>query len=364
LRLLFVSAYYRPHVGGIERFVETLATALAARGHEVTVLCCNTDGAPERELIDGVDVVRVPAWNGLERRLGVPWPVPAPRALLRALRRDADVVHAQDVLYATSLAALFRSRAPVVVTQHVGFVPQRSRLLDTVERTATRLVGPAARRATRIAALTDDVAAWIADTWGVAAEVFPVGVAPAQAQASRAEFGLPEARFVALFVGRDVAKKRLDVLLAAADPEAYELAVVTDRPLGERPGVRGFAFMPPDRLAALMSVVDAFVLPSVGEGLPISLQEAMAAGLPVVTTPGYGFSADDDVLAIQPEPASIREALRRLDADDALRARLGDRSRAIAGERFGLESFVDAYDALYRTVHSPVDTARGPLPRS
>jgi len=363
LRLLFVSAYYRPHVGGVERFVETLATALAARGHDVTVVCCNTDAAPARDRIDGVEVVRVPAWNGLERRLGVPWPVPAPRALLRALRRDADLVHAQDVLYATSLAALFRARAPVVVTQHVGFVPQRSRVLDAVERAAIRLVRPAARRAVRIAALTDDVAAWTRRTWGVDAEVLPVGVAPARAQASRADFGLPEDRFVALFVGRDVAKKRLDAVLAAAAPEAYELAVVTDRPLGALPGVGGFPFMPPDRLAALMSVVDAFVLPSVGEGLPLSLQEAMAAGLPVVTTPGYGFGPDD-VLAVEPEPASIREALRRLAADGALRARLAERSRAIAAERFGLEAFVDAYEALYRAVHRPVDAAGGPSAES
>jgi D-inositol-3-phosphate glycosyltransferase len=67
VRIALVTAYFRPHVGGVETFVETLAGGLAARGHDVTVVCCRTDArSPLRE--DGV--VRIPATNVVERRLG------------------------------------------------------------------------------------------------------------------------------------------------------------------------------------------------------------------------------------------------------------------------------------------------------
>ena len=84
MRVLLVSAYFRPHVGGIESFAELLARGLAARGHELTVLCCRTDpAAPPHEESDGYRIVRLPATNALERLFRVPYPVPSPAALAR-----------------------------------------------------------------------------------------------------------------------------------------------------------------------------------------------------------------------------------------------------------------------------------------
>jgi D-inositol-3-phosphate glycosyltransferase len=355
-----VTAYFRPHVGGIERFVEILAGGLADRGHDVTVLCCRTEReSPLREEVADYLIERVPASNRLERHLGVPYPIPEPlklRSALERLLRRVDVVHVQDALYASSIAALILSHrrgVPSVLTQHVAFVPQRTRWLEALERGAIATLGRSARLATLVATLNPAVATWVEERWGIAdVPVLPVGIpsrrdAASDRTAVRRFFGLAPDRFLALFVGRDVPKKGLDVFLAAAD-ESYELVAVTDRP---REGRATFLpFMSPGRLQELLGCVDAFVLPSEGEGFPISLQEALATGLPVVTTrqPGYDhYLSADDVLYVERDPAEVRGALRRLVEGGELRLRLSERSRAAAQRHFGMERFIDAYEEFY-----------------
>ena len=183
--------------------------------------------------------------------------------------------------------------------------------------------------------------------------MLPVGVAAPTApvldrSAVRRSFGLPADRFLALFVGRDVPKKGLDVFIAARDP-AYELVAVTDR-TANGDGVALVPFMDHDSLQALLSCMDAFVLPSEAEGFPVSVQEALAAGIPVVTTfqPGYErYLSPDDVLYVERDPAAVREALLRLVADQEFKERLAERRRNVARRHFSVDRFVDAYEELY-----------------
>lgn len=368
MRVLLVSAHFRPHVGGIETFTESLASELTARGHEVTVLCCRTD--PGSALSEDSDyrVVRVPASTLPERLLGVPFPIPSPQAMRRALRRElrhADVVHVQDVLYPTSVAAILagrRARVPTLVTQHVGFVPQGRRLLDSVQRVAHAASRPVARRATKVVSYNAEVAAWAKRRWGLdEVTVLPVGVATPSAgpSAARAALGLAPDRFVALFVGRDVPKKGLDLFLDAADP-AYDLVAVTNR-TGPDARATLVPFMPPEQLSYLLSSVDAFVLPSEAEGVPLALQEAMTHGVPVVATyaPGYASAFEvTDIAPVTRDAGSVRAALTRLVADPSERARLAARSRAIGASSFSLAAFVGAYEELYREL-AAVPRSRG-----
>ena len=353
MRVLLVSANFRPHVGGIERFTEILADGLAERGHEVAVVCCRYGDAPLEER-GGHTVRRVRATYALDERLGIPVPLPEPVALVRTLSdelRTAEVVHVQDVLYPTSLAALALARrrgVPSVVTQHVGFVPQDSRVLDVAQRGARATLGHALRLARVVTTYNPDIAR------AIGARVLPVGivveVAGEDRRALRAEFDLPAHRFVALFVGRDVPKKGLDLFLGASDP-AYELVAVTDR-VGAH-SATSLPFMRPERLHRLLACADAFVLPSEGEGFPLSMQEALTLGVPVITTrhPGYEhYLGEDDVLFVERRPEAVREALTRLAADEDLRTRLAARSRAVAERHFTRDAFVTAYEELYAEV--------------
>lgn len=101
-------------------------------------------------------------------------------------------------------------------------------------------------------------------------------------------------------------------------------------------------------------LADAFVSSSVGEGMPIVILEAMAAGLPVVATaiPGVTELVVDDrtgIIVDPQEPAELAEALRAM-LDDELRDRLGQSGYERVGAEFDIQKTVDAYVGLYRDV--------------
>jgi D-inositol-3-phosphate glycosyltransferase len=363
LRVLLVSANYKPSVGGIERYVENLAHGLAERGHLVTVAACRTDGGAKLEQDGEVCVVRIPATDVLDSRLNVPYPLPQPVTAWRQLRRlvaSSDVVHPHDALYLTSvfsLAAARLARVPSVLTQHVSFVPQHRLALDAVQHAAIATLGRSARLATRVVTYNPAVATWAQAAWGLAeVPVLPPGVPEApkvDVRRVRRRHGLPEDRFIALFVGRDVPKKGLDVFLAAGDP-AYELVAVTDRdPSRTSERVTIVPFLDPLEFRELLASIDAFVLPSEAEGFPLSLQEAFVTGLPSIVASGPGYERylrDGEVLFVGRNASEIRDSLLRLIRDEDLRLGLAERASAAGRREFGLESFISGYEGIYREI--------------
>jgi glycosyltransferase involved in cell wall biosynthesis len=108
-------------------------------------------------------------------------------------------------------------------------------------------------------------------------------------------------------------------------------------------------------VGSLLAAADAFCLPSRHEGLPISLLEAMQAGLPCVATRVGGIPGlvDDGVDALLVEPADadgLAEALARVLSDHELAVQLGQRGQALVRRRYNVAaaaaSYADIYDEL------------------
>ncbi|MFI9802988.1 glycosyltransferase family 4 protein [Streptomyces sp. NPDC052301] len=371
-RVLLVSHYYPPHIGGIENVVRNEAHQLHRTGVEVTVLTSGARTVTEDD--DGVRVVRVAAWNLLEQRAGVPFPLLSPRVWPAALRwaRWADVVHVHDCLYVTSWAAgtaALLTRTPHVLTQHVAVVEHPSRAVRAVQRAVYGSAGRGLlRRARRVLVVNGRVADFVTAHGarpgsvrllanGVDTEAYHPAASGHESRAARLRFGLPEDRVLVLFVGRLVPKKGYDLLLAAADP-AYDLVFAGDGSArgSDRPGVHHLGALGAAQLAELYRAADVFALPSAAEGFPLTVQEAMASGLPVVTTddPGYGpYGLDRGRVRLLPrEVTALRATLTELARDGELRAAMGRYSRARAVQGFAWPE----HTARLRAHYAGVDT--------
>jgi len=103
---------------------------------------------------------------------------------------------------------------------------------------------------------------------------------------------------------------------------------------------------------ALLHTFSLFALPSLAEGTPVSMLEAMACALPVVASNVGGIPEVIDegvqgLLVPAGDVAALAAALERHAGDAALRAQHGRAGRARVEERFGLRAMVNAYGALY-----------------
>ncbi len=337
-----------PHLGGLETVVAAETRGLHDRGWEVSVVSSGSGTRTE----DGVRTVRVWAWNGMEERYGVPFPLFSPRllwVLFREVRR-ADVVHVHDVLYVSSWVAAFWClvlRTPYVVHRHVGFVHHTSALVrlaqGAVLATFGRLVLSGARR---VLAIDDHVARGLPKV-----VVLGNGV-----DTARFHPRPPVARDkpVALFVGRFVPKKGFDLVAAAAGDE-YEIAFAGgSRPAGvDDPRLRFLGAVPADEMPGVYAGADVMIVASVGE-CPLTVLEAMASGLPVLlredpalhspwtTGPGVRF--------VDMAAGDLPEALRKLVADPDEMRRSGAEGAAFARAAYSWDVHVDRLDEIYRTV--------------
>jgi len=300
--LVLVTHYYPGHLGGIEKVAAELSRRLA-NSHGWTIKWAATrNGTSPDGLPDTVQFIPAAAWNGMDKYFGVPWPIWSPTSLVVLWREigKADLVHLHDVLYfGNAFAWLFASLRgiPVVVTQHVGSVPYHSAFIRKLHvlanRTLGRFVLSTAQQVVFISpAVMDEFGHFCrfkspAVYWpnGVDTEIFNPGgeFASEPVIAARREAG----KHVFLFAGRFVEKKGLNILheLAQAFPE--DLWVFAGHgPIDPShwglPNVIVVRGVSGPELARYYRAADLLVLPSVGEGFPLVVQEAMACGTPAM----------------------------------------------------------------------------------
>lgn len=372
-RILFLSHYALPHLGGIEVVIDALARQFARAGHQVVHVASasSREGEEEAAPMPGAyEVIRIPAVNTLEAYAGVPWPLFGP-SLVPVLRHQiarADVVHGHGLLYLSSalgLLAARRTQAVRVLTEHVGHVHYDNWILDRIEAAAIGSLGRrVARAAEGIVFLNDKVRGEMAALAPAAKLVcIPNGVdieryrppAPGERERLRRGFGWDERPRV-LFVGRLVRKKGIELVVAAAARLAGRACFVVAGPghLEPTSNVEILGTLPPARIAELYRAADVFFLPSRGEGFPLVVQEAMASGLPVVLSddPSYApYLVDEGTRTAAPDVQALVQALEPL-LDAEVRGRAGAAAAGKARADFSWTVAAEAHLRLYEELRA------------
>ena len=359
-RVLHVAHNCLPHIGGLETVLAAETRGLVARGWGVTLLSSAGDVGPGVREEDGVRTVRVRAWNGLEPRFGVPFPVFSPWLLVvlgREVRR-ADLVHVHDPLYLTSWAAALWClllRTPYVVHRHVGFVHHSSLVVRAVQRI---VLGSLARivldRAAMILPIDEHIAAATrrrsgipaaSRSWATASTPHGSGPRARRAQPARADLGLPDDRPLALFVGRFVPKKGFATVAAAAGDGYDMLFVGGERPPGmDDPRLHFLGGRPASEMPRVYGCADVMVVASVGE-CPLTVLEALASGLPVLVNDDpalhSAWTAGPGVEFVDMAAGRLRGALERLTTDPDAMGRMGREGRDFVRSAFSWEAHLD-----------------------
>jgi phosphatidylinositol alpha-mannosyltransferase len=356
IRVLQISPYYPPHLGGVERVAQALAGTLGRR-REVEVLTtalpavsAEPDPVPVHRF-RALEVASTPISPGLFA------------ALLRAPRGSLWHVHCCSALIPEQvMVAAWLRRQPYVLHFHADVAASGplGRLLPAYKK---HVFGRAVRAAARVLVLSADQAVFVEKSYRVPADrirVVPNGVDESLFREPRRSAAGGPLRL--LYVGRLAVEKNVARLIDAVAQVKSEvrLTVVGDGPqraeLLRRADAAGLAVeftgsLHGARLIQAYAEADLFVLPSNGEGMPMAVLEAMAAGLPVLATdvPGSRELVSGRGMLAAPQVPALAQAIEELAGDAALRDRLA-RQCAAAAREYGWEASADLVERIYDEV--------------
>lgn len=363
MKILMISDVYFPRVNGVSTSIQTFRQELPALGHEVDLIA---PLYPARYAEDS-RTFRVPARYvplDPEDRMMKPGAV---RALLPQLReRHYDLVHIQTPFVAHYLGIEIADALglPRMETYHTFFEEYLFHYVPVLPR---RILRGLSRRFSReqcnrmsalvvpSSAMRDKLAEYGV---GVPMHVIPTGIPmaefpPGSGAVFRARHGIGGQRPMLLYVGRVAFEKNIDFLLRALEQAIAHVPELLLTIAGEGPALASLkrhvarrnlqehvlfvGYL--DRRGALLDcyrAADAFVFASRTETQGLVLLEAMALGIPVISTAVMGtrdiVGARRGALVPQDDEADFARHIVKLMNDPALRARLGAAGRDYAAE--------------------------------
>jgi glycosyltransferase involved in cell wall biosynthesis len=347
--------------GGAEMIVSRLAGALDGSRYRSLVCLYHPGWLKERCEKQGLATHLLP----IHGKFDVQW---VRKACELVRREGVGLIHAHEFTgntYGSLVAKL--AGVPLVATVH-----GKSYYSEQYKR---RLAYRAVSRVATMVAVSEDLKRFITGTVGVPAERIKViyngqeilpAVGPEGKSRLRGEFGLEENESVVGVVGSLYPVKGHEYLLAAvpqvlkSHPRTKFLIVgrgeleaslkeeVKRARLEKQVCFLGFR----EDVAALLSLMDIFVLPSLSEGLSIALLEAMAAGKPVIATnvggnPELVVDGETGYSVPPRDPDALAAKLRLLLGNKCQAKTLGDNGQKRVRQKFSLQAMADNYQRLY-----------------
>jgi len=368
-RVLKVTFWYPPAVGGVSQQADLLARTLARLGVPVSVATIQVPGLKPTEECQGVRIHRLPTLPGGYRTRLYPW-LFSLEAFLLWHWRDYDVLHIHQALYPAAVSvAVAKLCGQKTVVKVAG-----SGASGNMMTLRTRWLGWLARaliaRADCWISLSDEMTAELLenrfDPHRIA--VMSNGVEVGHFRDASPKAGLPSGRLV-VAVGRLSHEKGFDVLVQAwpgvvsRAPDA-RLLILGDGPergaleaMAQQLNIAEVVTFVGDRLDVpnYLAAAATYVLPSRHEGMSNALLEAMASGRACLAS-----DIPPNAKVIQPgvngllfktqSPGDLADKLVLMLKDEALRKQLGARALQTVLERFSIEAVAQRYIELYRAM--------------
>lgn len=372
MRILLLNSEYPPIGGGAGNASANIARGLASLGHEVTVLTARFSNLPRFEQHGGVTIHRIPALRRRQDRSGaaeqLAFILSASFWTLGWARQNRP--HAALAFFgvpsgaaAWALKKLYR--IPYIVSLRGGDVPG-FRPYDF--KTYHKLIGPFLR------VIWHDASAVVANSQGLRAlalafdssieiPIIPNGVDAADYAAGDRQWSPPRL----LSVGRVVHQKGLDLglrALAQLKDLDWEWRIAGDGPqtdalqslareLGIAERVVFLGWQSREDLIKWYHQANLFLFPSRHEGMPNAVLEAMASGLPIAATRIAGseelvVEGETGLLVQAGNVDELRDALRKLLTNPALREKLGAASRQRVEQHYTWQKAAEQYEAFLK----------------
>lgn len=349
-------------MGGAEQVVLQLSNELRSRGHIVhpVVPSGREDWLLDRFREHGLE------WQTYDLHRAIDFALPARLAAMFA-RLGIDVVHSHEFVMAVYGApAARRAGVPLVITMH-GNQAMTRRLR---RRMALRW---AFARADATVAVSEDTRRHLIESLGVSPAsvcTVPNGIPIRRGRPEpvREELGLLESEPLLLCVGSLMKRKGHAVLIEAlarlraggldlpwrlaiageGDERPRLEALIAELGFEDRVHLLGRRNDVPDLLAA----ADVFLMPSLWEGLPLAILEAMFAARPVIASATSGIPEaienEREGLLVPPgDVDALAEAVRRILTDPTLSGRLGRAAHDRATKDFTVAAMADRYERIY-----------------
>ena len=368
MRILTLNYEFPPIGGGGSPVSFELGRELVAQGHEVDVVTMGFNGLPAREVVEGMNVHRVPC---IRKRPDICKTHEMASFLLSAMPKVArltaarryHVNHTHFIVPTGMLARVAKtwSSLPFVVTVHGSDVPGYNPDRFGMEH---RLLAPVWKWIVRGADHVISPSLFLRKLVDERPHGRPVSIIPNGFRYERFRADLPKERRI-LLVSRMLPRKGVQHLLAALqdlDLRGFGVDIVGDGPY--LPTLRqmaseknlpvrfwGWLDNHSPELKELYERSAIFAFTSEAENFPTVLLEAMAGGQAIVTCDGTGCPevVGKDALLVPPRrPDRLRDALSRLVRDDGLREDLGRRARVRVEQEFGWQGIAGRHVDLYR----------------
>jgi glycosyltransferase involved in cell wall biosynthesis len=317
------TAYFSEHGGGIEKVAEEL----------LSMLCSNDDLSFTWVAFSGEDKIsndkilhytkaQIKGINIIEKKLGIPFPIPNISSIRNIYRivKKSNLIHLHDYFYAHHIIAWIIAKLlkkQIVVTQHIGYIPYKSKALRLLLTAANKTIGRLILiKSQRCFFISNAVKSYFKDLLGL--KNIPTTWTFLANGVNQNIFKSPENALdlnksnTLIFVGRLVEKKgiRLVYDLIDALPE-YKWIIVGDGPVKsehlKKPNVEYYPHLNHKELYQKYVQSKLLILPSYGEGFPLVIQEAVSCGVSVLT------SRDTAKGCLDSEKFLFTEKLGRID---------------------------------------------------